>query len=251
MSARGSTSSATVDYTGGMKPPLRPLLLAWLLPIAGQAAGVELSPATTFAEADLVDIERLAPAIALEMRYAGAHNFVGEPIEGYESAKCYLKQPAAAALARAEQKLRARGYRLRVFDCYRPARAVRHFVRWAEDLQDQRTKAAFYPNLDKSQLLGEYIAPVSGHSRGATVDITLMKCERDRCQELDMGTPFDFFDVRAHTDFASVSREQRANRDRLREALGKQGFENYPAEWWHFTFKPEPTSTTIYDIPIR
>lgn len=214
-------------------------------------ADVELSKAATVAEADLVDVSTLVPDIALEMRYASTHNFVGTRIDGYDNAKCFLKRPAAEALVHAESELRSSGYRLKLFDCYRPARAVAHFVRWAEDASDQRTKSEFYPKLDKSQLLGEYIAPVSGHSRGATADLTLLDCRKASCTELDMGTPFDYFDVSAHTDIETITSGQRANRDRLRDALKQAGFENYPAEWWHYTFKPEPTPNLIYDVPIR
>jgi zinc D-Ala-D-Ala dipeptidase len=212
---------------------------------------VMVSDAKDFTEIGIVDIEQVIPDVALDIRYAGANNFVGMPIEGYEAPKCFLLAQAAAALARAEAALRERGLRLKIFDCYRPVRAVKQFVRWAEDLQDERMKAQFYPKLDKSQLLGEYIAPVSGHSRAATLDLTLLSCERTSCEELDMGTPFDFFDVRAHTDFADVTPEQRKNRDRLRQALQAEGFENYAAEWWHYTFRPEPTPTVAYDIPVR
>jgi zinc D-Ala-D-Ala dipeptidase len=212
---------------------------------------VTVSTATDFASVGIVDLQRLIPDVALEIRYAGENNFVGSPVEGYEAPKCLLLERAAAALARAEAALRKANFRLKIFDCYRPVRAVKHFVRWAEDLSDQRMKAQFYPGLDKTQLLGEYIAPVSGHSRAATLDVTLMSCERSSCAELDMGTPFDFFDLRAHTDSAEVTPEQRRNRDRLREALRAEGFENYAAEWWHYTFKPEPSPDVAYDIPIR
>jgi zinc D-Ala-D-Ala dipeptidase len=214
-------------------------------------ADVEQSGAKTFAEADLLDVRSAVPDLALDIRYASPHNFVGMPVDGYEAAKCYLKSSAAKALAGVEKELRTRNLRLKVFDCYRPARAVAHFVRWAGDLSDQRTKPQFYPRLDKSQLLGEYIAPVSGHSRGATLDLTLLKCEDGTCTELDMGTPFDFFDVSAHTDAPSLTAKQRTNRNLLRDALQQVGFENYAAEWWHYTFKPEPTPDVIYDIPIR
>jgi D-alanyl-D-alanine dipeptidase len=223
-----------------------------MLVCAASLAAVETSTARTFATADLVDIRDLIPDIALEIRYASNHNFVGEPIDGYDAAKCYLKSQAAKALRQVEASLRPQGLRLKIFDCYRPVRAVQHFVRWAEDVPDQRMKAEFYPSLDKAKLLGEYIASVSGHSRGATLDLTLMKCDASaRCEALDMGTPFDFFDERAHTDFPGVTAEQRANRDRLRDAMTRAGFENYSAEWWHYTFTPEPTPTVQYDIPVR
>jgi D-alanyl-D-alanine dipeptidase len=212
-----------------------------------------LSDATTASAAGLVDVATLVPDIALEIRYAGSDNFTGTPVDGYLAPKCYLLRPVAQALQRVELSLRERHLRLKLFDCYRPARAVRHFVRWAGDLSDQRTKPHYYPNLDKRELLGDYIAPVSGHSRGATLDLTLLQCDGDdgRCRPLDMGTGFDFFDPRAHTDSTDVTSIQRANRLRLREAMAAQGFRNYPLEWWHYTLVPEPTPRMLYDVPVQ
>jgi D-alanyl-D-alanine dipeptidase len=212
-----------------------------------------LSDATTAAEAGLVDVATLVPDIALEMRYAGSDNFTGVPVDGYLAPKCLLLRPVAQALQRVEASLRERHLRLKVLDCYRPARAVRHFVRWAGDLSDQRTKPQYYPNLDKRELLGGYIAPVSGHSRGATLDLTLLQCDGNgaNCQPLDMGTGFDFFDPRAHTDSPDASAVQHANRERLRDAMQAQGFRNYPLEWWHYTLVPEPTPRMLYDVPVR
>ena len=220
---------------------------------ASTPAGPQLSPATTPAEAGLVDIAALVPDIALDIRYAGSDNFVGTPVDGYLAAKCYLLRPAAEALARVERALRTQRLRLQLFDCYRPVRAVAHFVRWAGDLSDQRMKPRFYPDLDKRALLGDYIAPVSGHSRGATVDLTVLQCanDGDACVPLDMGTGFDYFGPRAHTDSPEVDARQRANRERLRAAMTAQGFRNYPLEWWHYTLAPEPTPGTQYDVPVR
>jgi D-alanyl-D-alanine dipeptidase len=143
------------------------------------------------------------------------------------------------------------GLSLKVFDCYRPVRAVKHFVAWARDPADQRTKAAYYPNLDKARLLDGYIAESSGHSRGATLDLTLVRCNGGACTELDMGTPFDFFDPRANTAHPQLGDEQRRNRDQLLQAMARHGFHNYPMEWWHYTFRPEPSPKTAYDVPIR
>ena len=209
------------------------------------------SPATTPAEAGLVDIATLVPDIDLDIRYAGTSNFLGARVDGYDAPKCFLKRAAADALAKVERALRRDGLRLRVYDCYRPVRAVRHFVRWAEDLDDERTKAQYYPSIEKSALMPDYISPSSGHSRGATIDLGLLACRRDRCEPLDMGTPFDFFDPRAHTDAPGLAKAQRKHRDRLRAAMAAAGFENYPMEWWHYTFRPEPTPDTAYDVPVR
>jgi len=228
-------------------------LLVTVSGIAHADQAPDLSPATTAAAANLVDIRTLVPDIAEDIKYAGHDNFVGAPVDGYLAPKCLLLRPVAEALARVEQELRAQHYRLKIWDCYRPARAVAHFVRWAHDLADQRTKAQHYPALDKSQLLGDYIAPVSGHSRGATIDLTLERCAADgkRCEALDMGTDFDFFDVRAHTDAPGIGAAQLANRLRLRDAMAREGFRNYPLEWWHYTLAPEPTPHTFYDVPVQ
>lgn len=200
----------------------------------------------------MVDIQSLVPDIALEIRYAGSDNFVGRPVVGYDAPKCFLHKPVAEALQRVEADLRAQNMRLKIFDCYRPRRAVLDFMRWAQDPNDLRTKAKYYPDLDKPALVGGYISPTSGHSRGATLDLTMIACDaRQRCEPLDMGTGFDFFGPIANTDSPLASPAQIANRHRLREAMGRQGFENYPMEWWHFTFKPEPTPEMAFDFPVR
>jgi D-alanyl-D-alanine dipeptidase len=227
------------------------LALAVSLGLQAQAAEVNVSTATRLADVDLVDVGALIPDAQLEVRYAGSHNFVGTPVDGYEAPKCYLLRPVAEALVQVAADLRVQGYRLRLFDCYRPVRAVQHFVRWAHDLGDQRNKAEFYPNLDKSVLLDGYIAETSGHSRGATLDLGLDQCSADACQSVEMGTGFDRFDTLANTDDPRIQGEPRAHRDLLRAAMQRRGFRNYPLEWWHYTFQPEPTPQTAYDIPVQ
>lgn len=230
------------------------LLLACALPVlaaCASAPGVRVSAAQDAAEAGLVDAAAVVPGLRQEIRYAGTDNFVGAPIAGYEAPKCLLLAPVAQALVRVQQDVQREGLSLKVFDCYRPVRAVKHFVAWAHDPADQRTKAAYYPNLDKSRLLDGYIAESSGHSRGATLDLTLVACEGDACVELDMGTPFDFFDPRANTAHPHLADAQRRNRERLVQAMARHGFRNYPMEWWHYTFRPEPSPKTAYDVPIR
>jgi CubicO group peptidase (beta-lactamase class C family) len=237
------------------------LLLALGLAVAGNAAAAPapqdapapvLSPAKTMAEAGMVDIRSLVPDMSQQIAYAGSDNFVGAPVDGYEAPRCWLERDAAEALARVEASLRARHRRLRIFDCYRPARAVAHFMRWVADAADQRTKAAHYPDLDKSQLTGGYIAPVSGHSRGGTVDLTLLQCDdRDAdCRPLDMGTGFDWFAPLANTDSPEATPAQHANRHVLLDAMAAEGFRNYPMEWWHYTLQPEPSPHTLYDVPV-
>jgi D-alanyl-D-alanine dipeptidase len=230
------------------------LLLLSALPLLGACAsapGVQVSPAQEAAQADLVDAVTVVPGLQQEIRYAGRDNFVGAPVAGYDAPKCLLLEPVARALARVQQDVQREGLSLKVFDCYRPVRAVKHFVAWARDPADQRTKAAYYPNLDKARLLDGYIAESSGHSRGATLDLTLVRCNGGACTELDMGTPFDFFDPRANTAHPQLGDEQRRNRDQLLQAMARHGFHNYPMEWWHYTFRPEPSPKTAYDVPIR
>ena len=230
------------------------LLLACVLPWLSACASspaVEVSPARDASQVDLVDAASVVPGLQQDIRYASANNFVGAPVTGYEAPKCMLLSPVAQALARVQQDVQRDGLSLKVFDCYRPVRAVQHFVRWARDPADQRTKPAYYPNLEKATLLDGYIAETSGHSRGATLDLTLVRCERGDCVELDMGTPFDFFDPRANTAHASITDDQRRNRERLVQAMARHGFQNYAMEWWHFTFRPEPSPRTAYDVPIQ
>lgn len=214
---------------------------------------VKVAPAKTMTRAAMVDIHSLVPDMAEDIKYAGRDNFIGAPVEGYRAAKCFLLKPAAQALARVEQSLRKQHMRLKLWDCYRPTRAVAEFVRWAHDLNDQRTKAAHYPNVDKSELLHGYIAPVSNHSRGATTDLTLMRCDDHsaHCKPLDMGTHFDMFDPRAHTDSKQVTTTEHANRLLLRKAMAAQGFENYSMEWWHFTLTMHPQPATLYNVPVQ
>lgn len=212
-----------------------------------------LSSATTPAAAGLVDIRTLLPDIAEDIRYAGNDNFVGTPVDGYLAPRCYLLLPSAQALQRVELALRRDHLRVKIWDCYRPVRAVLHFVRWANDPADQHTKAMHYPNLDKRALLGDYIAPVSGHSRGATVDLTLLQCPVDghACTPVDMGTDFDFFDPLANTDSPRATPAQHAHRVRLRAAMTQQGFANHAQEWWYYTLRAEPTPQTIHDVPVQ
>ena len=232
-----------------------PLLgMALCLPqgLAQAEAPPRVSAATTMEQAGMADIRSLVPDMSQEIAYRGSDNFVGAPVDGYEAPRCWLKRDAAEALARVDADLRERNMRLRIYDCYRPTRAVAHFMRWVQDLDDQRTKHTHYPTLDKTGLLGEYIAPVSGHSRGRTVDLTVLRCDDTGggCEPLDMGTPFDYFGTRANTDTAEVSAEQLANRHLLRDAMQAQGFSNYPMEWWHYTLAVDGPPGELYDVPI-
>jgi D-alanyl-D-alanine dipeptidase len=197
-----------------------------------------------------VDVTTVAPGLLVEARYATAHNFVGHVIDGYEKPVCYLTRPAAAALAQVVADLEPRGLTLKVYDCYRPERAVAHFARWAQNLSDTKMKAEFYPHVDKSTLFRDgYIASRSGHSRGSTTDLTLAR--RSDGQVLDMGTPFDFFSPHSWPSDRSVSAEAQANRALLAQAMRKRGFYPYDKEWWHFTLHHEPYPQTYFDFVVR
>ncbi|MEU2605574.1 M15 family metallopeptidase [Streptomyces albus] len=239
---------------------------------APAAAHPPQSPAPKAPE-EFVALQDVAPTIRQEIRYHTPHNFVGEPIDGYREPLCIVTEDTAEALAKAQRSLLKRGYTLKVYDCYRPQRAVDHFVRWAEDLDDQKMKAEFYPRVEKNRLFADgYIAEKSGHSRGSTVDLTLVKlpaaptrpyvpgeplkpCYAPKDQRfpdnsVDTGTGFDCFDTLAHTDDPRVTGTQRANRQLLKATLERQGFTNLPEEWWHFTHKPETFPDTYFDFPV-
>lgn len=197
-----------------------------------------------------VDARAVVPDLVVEMRYAAAENFVGRRIDGYDAPVCLLTREGASALGAAARALAPSGLGLKVFDCYRPARAVAHFVRWARDPADTAQKRAYYPNVDKSQLFAlGYIAERSGHSRGSTVDVTLVDLATGR--EVDMGSPFDLFDPVSHPESDAVGPAQHANRLLLRDAMEHAGFRPLQEEWWHFTLRGEPFPDTYFDFPIR
>lgn len=226
-----------------------PWLLASLLPLGAVAA----EPATPMPaqQAGLVDVSSVAPGLLIDMRYLGSNNFTGAPVPGYLANRCYLRAPAAAALARVQQAVAAQGYRLQVFDCYRPVQAVQSFVRWAHAPADAAAKAAYFPAIEKPDLLNGYISATSGHSRGHTVDLTLLDCRSGPCQALDMGTPFDFFDATANLGHPAITAVQGANRERLQQAMQAQGFEPYAMEWWHFSHPEQRQSALALDVPVR
>ncbi|NWG24576.1 MAG: M15 family metallopeptidase [Pseudorhodoplanes sp.] len=200
--------------------------------------------------ASFVDVATLIPDLVADLRYAASDNFIGTPIAGYEQPVCLLAREAALALAEVQADLKPRGLGLKVFDCYRPARAVAHFLRWARDPSDQRNKTQYYPDVDKRDLfrLG-YLAARSGHSRGSTVDLTLVTLADKR--ELDMGTPYDFLSPRSALSSTDVSAQARANRLLLAEAMRRRGFRGYSKEWWHFTLNREPFPDSYFDFPVR
>ncbi|HEX4408952.1 MAG TPA: M15 family metallopeptidase [Xanthobacteraceae bacterium] len=207
-----------------------------------QASSQERPPA-------FVDAATVVPGLVADMRYAGSHNFTGRPVDGYEAPRCFMTREAATALAGATHELAGQGLVFKVFDCYRPTRAVANFARWARDVNDTLAKAEFYPNVDKRTLFRDgYIASRSGHSRGSTIDLTLAKTDGT---ELDMGTPFDFFSPKSWTADPTVSAAQHQNRMLLANTLHRHGFHGYDKEWWHFTLRNEPFPETYFDFPIK
>ncbi len=199
--------------------------------------------------AAFVDAATVVPGLILDMRYAGSHNFVGRPIDGYDAPRCLLTKAAADALAEVARDLAPRGLVLKVFDCYRPTRAVANFVHWARDFDDDVGKKEFYPDVDKRTLFQKgYISSRSGHSRGSTVDLALARADG---HELDMGTPFDFFSPLSWPAAAGVSGEAKANRALLAAAMRQRGFRPYQKEWWHFTLSHEPFPDAYFDLPVK
>lgn len=198
---------------------------------------------------EFVDITTIIPNAVLDIRYFGDHNFVGKPVDGYTAPKCLLHESAAKGLVKVQQQAQQQGLGIKVFDCYRPQRAVDHFVRWVNDKSDTKTKAEFYPNLGKDKLLGGYIAAKSGHSRGSTIDLTLVDAKTG--QELDMGSPFDMFDTLSNTDDPRITPAQKANRYKLKNLMVEAGFSPYSMEWWHFTYKPQAYPNTYFDFVVQ
>ncbi len=230
-----------------LRAPLRALIASILLVAAGTVgvacAGDAMPP-------EFVDASSVVDGLVVDMRYAGSSNFIGRPIDGYEAPVCILTLQAADALAEVQAKLADYGLGLKVFDCYRPARAVADFVRWAKDEADTKMKVEFYPEIDKSELFAKgYIAARSGHSRGSTVDLTLVYLPYE--SDVPMGTAFDFFSTRSWpTDDAQPS-AVRANRLLLASIMQRYGFKPYEYEWWHFTLAGEPFPETYFDFPVK
>lgn len=183
------------------------------------------------------------PTANYDIRYASNNNFVGLPVTGYKAPLCIIERQAAKALGVVNGQLLKDKMRLKIFDCYRPEKAVDHFMRWVDDKNDQTTKQDYYPNLKKLALKGGYIAERSGHSRGFTVDLTVeVLNESGEYIEMDMGAPFDFFDSISNTHSDLITATQLKNRLLLKRAMLENGFNDYPMEWWHFTHKSDPQS---------
>ncbi len=198
-----------------------------------------------------ISLAEEVPGVILEIRYYSTYNFVGDRVDGYEEACALITKEAAAALKAAEADAEAQGYRLKIYDAYRPQSAVDNFIEWAEDLDDTRMKAYFYPELDKSVLFDQgYIASKSGHSRGSTLDLTLFDMKTGK--ELDMGGVFDYFGERSHPDYTGdLTKEQIDNRNILRKIMVDNGFKPLDTEWWHFTLENEPYPDTYFRFPVN
>ena len=188
---------------------------------------------------DFVDVGQFIPEVIIDARYNGKNNFTGKRVDGYLANKCFLREQAAHALKKAAYELVSKNMTFLIFDCYRPQRAVDQFIRWTEDLNDQSTKEMFYPDIKKDKLLGPYIAAKSGHSKGNTIDLTIVSKKENGFKEMNMGSKFDLFDSKSHTVTNLISLNEQENRLFLKELLERNGFENYDLEWWHFTFVSE------------
>jgi D-alanyl-D-alanine dipeptidase len=237
-------------------------ILTGTISLAAFAAGAAEMPK------DFVYLRDVEPTIQQDMRYAGSKNFTGKPAPGYDAPECVLARPAAEALKAVQADLRTKGLALKVYDCYRPVRAVAAFVNWANGPDDPQSKAIYYPNIPKGALIPDYIAPRSGHSRGAAVDLTLVPlggdakdrpvsgpCTAPQGSEapdgsLAMGTTFDCFDGKSGVIASNITAEQNANRIALDDAMEAHGFKDYFFEWWHFVLANEPYPDTVFDFPI-
>jgi len=200
--------------------------------------------------AGFVYLDAAAPEIAIELRYITENNFLGIPVDGYETPRCIISSEAAQALKKVQTDLASFGLGLKVFDAYRPQRAVDHFVRWAKDTSDTKMKPHYYPDVKKKNLFKQgYIASKSSHTRGSTVDLTIISLETG--EEVDMGSGFDFFGPESWPTNLEMTASQRAHRMLLHTLMLTHGFSHYDKEWWHFTFKKEPFPNTYFDFPVH
>ena len=199
---------------------------------------------------NFIYLTEVIPHVDFDLRYYSDENFIGQPVPGYQSNVLIVTLQAAMALKKVQQDLSYSNFALKIFDAYRPQQAVDFFVRWANDPDDIRMKEIYYPNMDKDELIPKgFIAEKSSHSRGSTVDATIISLEDGR--ELDMGTPFDLFDQKSWPSDTTVSVQQRANRQLLRTVMSKYGFIGLEEEWWHFTLRDEPYPDTYFDFPVK
>ena len=225
---------------------MRKFLIALVL-LAGSSMPV-MADTISYDKSDFAEIGSVIDDAAFDIRYYSPNNFTGNKIDGYKAPRAYLTKEALAALKKAADDLREQGYRLLIWDSYRPQKAVDNFVRWINDTEDDGDKT-FYPDIEKSNLLaGNYIMAKSGHTRGSTVDLTIIKKDGGF---VDMGGTFDLFSEVSHPDYQDLTEEQKNNRQILRDAMVKAGFNPIESEWWHFTLKDEPYQDTYFDFDVE
>ncbi|AOW18989.1 peptidase M15 [Polaribacter vadi] len=197
-----------------------------------------------------VYLEDVDASIQKELRYLSNNNFIGRKIDGYKNNCVIITEQAAHQLKKVQTELLKKGLSLKVFDAYRPQEAVNHFVKWAKVLSDTLMKQEYYPKVPKSQLFNQgYIASKSGHTRGSTIDLTIIDVKTGK--ELDMGSPYDFFGVQSHPLHSNLSKEQKENRMLLRKVMLENNFKPYENEWWHFTLRNEPFRNTYFNFPVE
>ncbi|MBR3049863.1 MAG: M15 family metallopeptidase [Selenomonadaceae bacterium] len=219
-------------------------LILFVTPAAAQKSTAPDDPS------GFVVLGEFIPDIIQEIRYYSTYNFVGDRIDGYEMPCALMTREAAEALKKVSDDVMKMGYRLKVYDAYRPQMAVDHFVRWAKDTSDKRMKKYFYPEIGKERLFPEdYIMEKSGHSRGSTIDLTLFDMKTGK--EVDMGGTFDYFGELSHPDYKKITKQQYKNRMILRDVMVKHGFKPLYSEWWHFTLANEPYPDTYFTFPVK
>jgi len=195
-------------------------------------------------------IKDISPTIQGELRYCHNNNFMGVPVNGYEENTLIATTPTAKALKKVQDELASQKLGLKVYDAYRPQTAVNHFVKWARVINDTLMKQQYYPEVNKRHLFKKgYISSKSGHSRGSTVDLTIIYLETGK--ELDMGSPYDFFGISSHITYENLTKQQKKNRQLLQKVMRKHGFRSYSKEWWHFTLRGEPFPKTFFDFPVK
>jgi len=218
------------------------LVLAFLF-ISQQSIGQQLPKGFVY-------VAEVIPNIQLDLRYSSYNNFVGQPIKGYQKARCILSTQATEALKKVQLSLNKKGLGVLIYDSYRPQQAVDHFMKWAKNTNDTLMKQLYYPDVKKKNLFKkQYIATRSGHSRGSTIDITIVDLKTGI--PLDMGSPFDFFGSESWVSNTNLTNTQIANRNLLQTTMKQFNFKNYPKEWWHFTLRREPFPTTYFDFPLN
>ena len=232
-----------------MKATVRRTLLLMLLCCTAASAEEIPIPAHELPDG-FCYVQEIIPDVIQDIRYAGTHNFVGEVIDGYEAPLAIMTEKAALRLKDAADEFREMGYRILIYDAYRPLMAVKHFLRWSKDADDLRMQEEFYPECKNKTLLVEqgYIARNSSHTRGSALDLTLVDAEG---VPLDMGTCFDYFGKAAWHGAKGLTEEQQANRKLLKTVMEKHGFKPFDKEWWHYRLRGEPFPDTSFDFPVK